>query len=151
MIIVVFSLSLLVLMAGLMFLNHVKKEGLGLVSKITAYLSIAFSTVVIIGGIVGMCMMGCHGKCGKGGHGKCHSEMRHHGGGCGGGSCDGMKEEHHVIIKDGYCTIDGKKMKQEECMVDGKCVIKEDCEKGGECCEEGGKKVEKEVTVTVEK
>jgi len=149
MIIVVFSLAFLVLMAGLMFLNHVKKEGLGWVSKITAYLAVTFGTVVIIGGIVGMCMMGCHGKCGKGGHGKCSSEMRH--GGCEGQSCKSSKEEHSIIIKEGYCTVDGKKMKQEECMVDGKCVVKAESKNAGECCKEGHEVVEKEVVVTVEK
>lgn len=146
-IILIFSLALIVLMVGMVFLQHVKKDGLGRLHKFVAYLSVSFSIVVLVGAIVAVFIRGCHGTCHEGGRNHCR--LKSHGKNCNGESCLRKNENHTVLIKDDYCIVDGKKMKQSECMVDGKCIIKEECKKGGDCCED--QIVEKKVIVIKDK
>lgn len=118
-IIITLSLAILVLIAGLKFLHQVKTEVMGLFSKITAYVAVLFGTIVLIGGIVGACMMGCHGsKCGKG-HGKCKMEMQKE---CGGHSCQGENMGHHGMMEHGGKCEQGK----EACCNDEKTIIKKE-------------------------
>lgn len=60
------SMALLVLIAGLFLLAYAKKENLGKISKLVAFVAIAFGTIVFIGGLV--CLLMC-GSCNQG---KCH-------------------------------------------------------------------------------
>jgi hypothetical protein len=117
-IIITLSLAILVLMGGLKFLHQVKTDGMGLFSKITSYVAILFGTIVLIGGIVGASMMGCHGsKCGKG-HGKCKMEMQRD---CGSGhSCKSGHMEHHGMMNHGGKCEQGK----EACCKDEKASVK---------------------------
>lgn len=75
------SLSLLVLLGGFFLLAYSKKEGLGMMSKISSYVAILFGTVVFVGGLICMCICGsCGEKVGWGKDGHYKMEMGLHGG-----------------------------------------------------------------------
>lgn len=61
------SLALLVLLAGFFMLAYSKKEGLGILSKISSYIAILFGGIVFVGGLLCATMCGsCHkSKCGN--------------------------------------------------------------------------------------
>ena len=133
------SLALLVLLGGLFLLAYTKKEGLGMLSKISSYVAILFGIVVFVGGLICAMMCGsCHdkGTC-KSGQGKCKMEMRAH---CGGMKCHhdsmmckggDMKCHEKMIIK--HCE-GGKMMCSKSdtgCCKDGICKnADKDCCKG---------------------
>lgn len=100
-------LALLVLLGGLFLLAYAKKEGLGMITKITSWLAILIAAGCLICCLICalMCakhggnMGGCHGgKCGPGTM-KCDKEMmmKHHGMGHGAQCCKGDKQacDHH--------------------------------------------------------
>ena len=72
------SCALLVLLGGLFLLAYAKKEGLGKMTKLGAYVAIVFGTVVFVCGLVCATMCGsCHkGGCDKAG--ACPVKMEHH-------------------------------------------------------------------------
>lgn len=72
------SCALLTLLGGLFLLAYAKKEGLGKLTKIGAYIAIVFGTLVFLGGIVSATMCGsCHeGGC-KTNKMTCPMEMHH--------------------------------------------------------------------------
>lgn len=142
------SLALLVLLGGLFLLAYTKKEGLGMLSKISSYVAILFGIVVFVGGLICAIMCSsCHGKgdCNSG-KGKCKVEMKGH-------CCEKssmckegeMKCHKKIIIKHG----DGEMICSKSdtgCCKDGVCKnADQDC-----CKAMKAEGVEKEVTVTTE-
>lgn len=65
MLIVVCSLALIVLMCGLFLLAYYKKEGLGIITKITSYIAITFGIIIFVGGLIcaTFCSTCCKSKC----------------------------------------------------------------------------------------
>lgn len=119
-------LALIVLLGGLFLLGYAKKEGWGKFSKMASYLSICFSTIVFLIGIIGI--FACPSKCGDG-----H---------CSGG----VKEEKCIVIKKdckegssceaAEMTCHGKmecESEMEHCMEVEKCPKGEGCNTPEEC------------------
>lgn len=72
-----FLFSLLVLLAGLWYLNHASRENAGMVHRIAAYTTITVALLVILGLVIGgVCKMACHGGCHSKGK-SCNKEMSH--------------------------------------------------------------------------
>jgi hypothetical protein len=125
------SFGIAIKLIGLLGLAYIKKEGLGKVHKITAYITIACGTIVFVGGIIAAIVMStihgshchdgksqcqeknmCHmkmksdcggGSCGSSYHGSSHHGKSHHGSSDYSSSCDhmGMKIIKKKIIRDG--------------------------------------------------
>jgi hypothetical protein len=69
------SLALLVLLAGFFMLAYSKKEGLGILSKISSYIAILFGGIVFVGGMICATCGSCHkSKCGN--KEMCRKEVR---------------------------------------------------------------------------
>lgn len=107
-------LALIVLLGGLFLLGYAKKEGWGKFTKLASYVSIAFSTIVFVIGLIGF--MACPSKCGSG---HCKMEKR--------------VECHKMIKKDckgETCTTTEMK----ECHGNS-CEDKSECDSSGKNCE----------------
>jgi hypothetical protein len=78
---IILLLSLVVLIGGLFLLTHAKKENAGKFTRVAAYVSISFSSVIFVGGLFCAVMFhSCHG---------CSSDYEQ-------GKHHGMKAAHHM-------------------------------------------------------
>lgn len=112
---VLLSFGLVVKLIGLLGLAYTKKEGLGKIYKITSYLTIAFGTLIFIGGIIAAILFStCHNSGCHKGKSKCKTEVRSH---CGGGACE--KSSHKKSSCESACDHHGKKVIKKTIITEG--------------------------------